>query len=358
MSDLYNVVFKGEILDGFKLVSVRENFAKVFKLEPAKVDSYFSGKALVLRKKVDHKTAYKFKAALAKFGASVELKRIAAGITPALDELSLVPLEQKSPEVLTESKVETQETENVTSSFNAETTNQPSGNFDSQTGELIVKEEEFTHQGDSFNTNALLVSIAAAVVGAFIWKFIAVAFDYELGLIAWGIGGAIGFTAAMFGSRGHTAGIICGVLALLSIFGGKYMAYSTFQAEFADTYSSQSGELREAYNQEKSIADIYISTVQNEQSQKQFMADYGYSYSTELRGVTDEEFYNFVSYAVPRFEALAYDSMDFDTWSNTSYEDVMTGYSTFDLMKESFGLLDVLFLFFGVGTAFRLANGG
>jgi len=356
MSDQYNVIFKGEVLDGFKLESVRRNFAKVFKLEPEKVDSYFSGKALVLRKKVDHKTAYKFKSSLAKFGAAVELKRIAPDIAPALDELSLVPIQEKASESQPEFHTDTMEVKSETAVPIPAVDTQRANNFDSQTGEPIV-EDDSSDLGSSFGAGALLASGVAAIIGAFVWKFIAVAFDYELGLIAWGVGGAIGFAAAMFGSRGQTAGFICGVLALLSIFGGKYMAYSTFQAEIADTYSSQSQELRQAYNEEKALAEIYVSGTQSEQSQKQFMADYGYTYSTEASGVTDEEFDNFVTYAVPRLESLAYDSMSFDTWSDTTYEDAMGGYSTIDLIKESFGLLDALFLLFGIATAYRLASG-
>jgi len=362
-SDLYNVVFKGEKLDGFNMENVRNNFAKVFKLETEKVDSYFSGKPLVLRKKVDHKTAYKFKSSLAKFGAAVELKRIAPDITPALDELSLVPLEEKSPESQAEFQTESLQVKSEPNEPDPAVVanTQSANNFDSQTGEPVVEEEiafqEESDQGDSFGAGALLASGVAAIVGAFLWKFIAVEFDYELGLIAWGIGGAVGFVAAMLGSRGQTAGIICGVLVLLSIFGGKYMAYSTFQAEFSNFYTNQPEELRESYNAEKSLAELHASVSLDEQSQKQFMADYGYSYSVQANDVSDEEFDNFMNYTVPRFEALANDSMDFEAWSSSSFQDAMGGLSTIDLMKQSFGLLDVLFLFFGIGTAFRLARG-
>lgn len=45
-------------------------------------------------------------------------------------------------------------------------------------------------------------------------------FYYELDLIAWLIGGAVGFSAAMSGVKGQAAGVVCGVLVLLSILGG------------------------------------------------------------------------------------------------------------------------------------------
>jgi len=356
MSDQYNVIFKGEILDGFKLGTVRTNFAKVFKLEPGKLETYFSGKAITLRRKVDHKTAYKFKSALAKFGASVELRRIAQDVTPALSEMSLVPMEEKAVEQSEQGAIKNENNEDFLTSPGQQAVVQSDLHLKNTNDENIAEEDISVVEGSSFGSGALMASIAAAIVGAFVWKFIAVMFDYELGLIAWGIGGGIGFAAAMFGSRGQTAGIICGVLALLSIFGGKYLTYASLKDEFTDTVVSQPEDLREVYNAEKAIAEMYASTVIDEESQKQFMVDYGYSYSEDPEKISDSEINDFMTATVPRLEGLADNSISFEEWSKGGFQDLMGNFSTFDLVKDSFDLLDILFLFFGIGTAYRLAS--
>ena len=75
MSDeRFNVVFRGDIVPGQVLPEVKQRFAQVFKLEADKVDSYFSGKPVVLKKECDRATADKFKAVLQQAGALVDIK--------------------------------------------------------------------------------------------------------------------------------------------------------------------------------------------------------------------------------------------------------------------------------------------
>lgn len=74
MSDLYSIVFRGDILPGHQLVEVRQRMAQLFKLDDAKLAAVFSGKPVVLKKDCDLATAEKMKAVLNKAGADVEIK--------------------------------------------------------------------------------------------------------------------------------------------------------------------------------------------------------------------------------------------------------------------------------------------
>ncbi len=75
MSDeRFNVVFRGDIVPGQTLPDVKVRFAQVFRLEADKVDAYFSGKPMVLKKECDRATAEKFKAVLQQAGALVDIK--------------------------------------------------------------------------------------------------------------------------------------------------------------------------------------------------------------------------------------------------------------------------------------------
>jgi phosphate/sulfate permease len=95
----------------------------------------------------------------------------------------------------------------------------------------IEEEEE-----DSFAIGSLVLPVVAAIVGAFVWQLIAVAFGYELGLVAWGIGGAVGMAAAMAGGRGTGIGIVCSLLALMAIFGGKHMTMASYQSDIVELF--------------------------------------------------------------------------------------------------------------------------
>ncbi|ABC27228.1 conserved hypothetical protein [Hahella chejuensis KCTC 2396] len=74
----YELVFTGGLADGFSLDQVKENVAKLFKASPAQVDQMFSGKAVVLRNRLDDVTAQKYKAVLHKNGAVCLIREMGA----------------------------------------------------------------------------------------------------------------------------------------------------------------------------------------------------------------------------------------------------------------------------------------
>lgn len=71
---------------------------------------------------------------------------------------------------------------------------------------------------------AAIGGLIAGVIGAIIWAAIAYFAQIQLGIIAWAIGGMVGFGVAI-AAKGHTGlqtGILAAVIALASIAGGKY----------------------------------------------------------------------------------------------------------------------------------------
>src|SRR5262245_46688334 len=71
---------------------------------------------------------------------------------------------------------------------------------------------------------AILGAIICAALGGAIWGVATSRLGYEVGYVACGIGLIVGLAAAMLGARGTAAGLVCGVLALLAIAGGKLLA--------------------------------------------------------------------------------------------------------------------------------------
>lgn len=70
---LYNVVFRGEILDGRDPEEVKAKLAVMFKVTPEKVEQLFSGKPVVIAHKVDGPQAQRYRDAFEKAGARCEV---------------------------------------------------------------------------------------------------------------------------------------------------------------------------------------------------------------------------------------------------------------------------------------------
>lgn len=76
----------------------------------------------------------------------------------------------------------------------------------------------------------LTLGLAAGVLGAILWAGVVAITNYEIGWIAWGIGGLVGVAVARGNADRHraaaSAGVLAVVLTALSIVGGKYLAVS------------------------------------------------------------------------------------------------------------------------------------
>jgi hypothetical protein len=81
MSDvIYAITFKGEILEGHQIISVKAHLAKLLKVGPDQMAKLFSGKQVVLKKTPDKAIAIKYGSALKKVGADVKVKVIKAAV--------------------------------------------------------------------------------------------------------------------------------------------------------------------------------------------------------------------------------------------------------------------------------------
>ena len=91
MSDTpYAVIFQGRTVEGADPDQVRANMAKLFNADAARIEKMFSGQKVVIKKGLDAAGAKKYRAALTKAGAAVEIidleKKTAAKAAPAKDE--------------------------------------------------------------------------------------------------------------------------------------------------------------------------------------------------------------------------------------------------------------------------------
>lgn len=375
-STTYSVITSGELQLGFEPAQVQQALAALFSIEPEKADALM-GSRQVIKKGTDLKTAETYKSRLEGIGLVVTLEEQA----PALGStLSLVPLDEVQPESGTRERTPTPQT--AAANPNTVTcpkcaTEQPRGNEQCQGCGVfmhkVIKQptespaarplpargtpEEVTITTTHTLTAAgLAAGAGAALLGALIWKFIAIMFGIELGYIAWAIGGLIGFAVTVTGSSGQNAGIACGALALVAILGGKYLAYDSIKDEINAALNDSMDEIHQAYDQEMAAAKAYTDVL-NDKALREFMVKYEYSSYYDAEDVTQEEISSFKTDSEPRLVSYAYGAPSFEMWYRSNIENDLAEVSTIGMIKEDFGAIDLLFLVLGVGTAFRLGRG-
>jgi hypothetical protein len=77
MSERYRLVFRGEILDGQQKQAVKERLGATLKVDGARLDAMFTGKAVVIRKDADTDTAARFQVAFKRAGARLRVLPVA-----------------------------------------------------------------------------------------------------------------------------------------------------------------------------------------------------------------------------------------------------------------------------------------
>jgi hypothetical protein len=357
---------------------VGENLARVLKTVPEKAQQIVASNR-VLKKGLSLKEAEAFKLKFERVGVSIDIQRNDPQQFIPTSNLELEPMDEPEPEVEEVPPPQVSQPEQTDVITCPKCDHQQAkaeqcancGIFfhklqppvdDSVANDPVDVDQEFDQEDseeDSLQPKAIAAAAGAALLGAMLWNFIAVAFEYELGLVAWGIGGAVGFAAAAVGSRGQLAGIVCGVLVVMSIMGGKYMAYGTFQEQAAaiitEMQNEAGEEMRAVFDEEMYDAQVFAATVSDETSLREFMVENGYSYAMDPASVDSDEIDAFNEYNRPRLTRFASNPPTFGEWISGAFDEI-DDISTMGLVMDSFGVLDLLFLFFGVGTAFRLGS--
>jgi len=83
MSDQeFDIIFRGDIVFGHQLSDVKMRLQQLFKADAAKVDALFSGRPVPLKRGLDRTSAEKYKEALIRAGAQVDI--VVAGATKAV----------------------------------------------------------------------------------------------------------------------------------------------------------------------------------------------------------------------------------------------------------------------------------
>ena len=199
------------------------------------------------------------------------------------------------------------------------------------------------------------------LVGAVIWAGISCFTGYEIGWIAWGVGGLVGLGCAWGGRGGGRAlGVIAVVITLVSIMAGKYAAV---ELSIRREIGSQEDVLQSALtNLQKD--DVVVSYLADEIIGQREAQGETIQWPS---GVNPEQADQPSDYppAIWPEAASKWDGMS--TQEREQYRDqleerIRTDVQTFfsDIstfgFRNSFGVMDVLFFALAIATAFKIAT--
>ena len=87
MSNLYEVVFAGELVPGADAAQVEANLARLFQADPQRIAALFSGRRIVIKSNLDGESAEKYRQTLERAGARVEVSALGAvaAVVPAVE---------------------------------------------------------------------------------------------------------------------------------------------------------------------------------------------------------------------------------------------------------------------------------
>ena len=91
-TEFYNLIFRGEILEGHAVGAVQKKLAGLLKMNPAQVAKLFEGKSVTLKRGVDRATAAKYQTAFKSVGAKL---RVVAAAEQAAAEVPATPKQAK-----------------------------------------------------------------------------------------------------------------------------------------------------------------------------------------------------------------------------------------------------------------------
>ncbi len=94
----FDIIFRGDIVFGHQLAEVKAKLQQLFKADAAKVDALFTGRPVPLKRNLDEATANKYRDALIKAGAMVEI--CSSDASPANAAPKPAPAPRRAVEVI------------------------------------------------------------------------------------------------------------------------------------------------------------------------------------------------------------------------------------------------------------------
>ncbi|MBK9139453.1 MAG: hypothetical protein IPM17_11945 [Verrucomicrobia bacterium] len=199
-----------------------------------------------------------------------------------------------------------------------------------------------------------LGAVGAALLGMLVWYLIIVSTNTEFGIIAWGVGGLTGLGCRLLGGGySQKLGIIAGACAFVAIVGGEYLATRSAYNKFLDAMMDEAWEQHLAYAKE-------ADQLTTDDEIKAFLAKHGSEEGEPAiapETITADQVREFRQEDLPELKKIARGGTSKAGFERKVREHLDAAEMQSLILKDSFSLWTLLWLFLGVGTAYRLGVG-
>jgi len=237
--------------------------------------------------------------------------------------------------------------------------------------------------------NVLLGAIGALIgglIGMFCWYFIIKTTGYGVRVVAVGIGILAGFGARLFVPNGNFAmASVAALSALLAIMGGQYLALREEVVQSVDASVKQAYDSTMAYakaavtaTSDDQIRDLLeehgASPKRNSKTtalQQRYMLQEGWYFSDLMNDgtapkfqevldsagedVSDADVENFRQNELPELKAFVNGDPSRAVFEKSIRNMIVSNFSTHDMMLQTWSPYTLLWLFIGIGGAYKIA---
>lgn len=186
-----------------------------------------------------------------------------------------------------------------------------------------------------------------------LWSLLIIVTDTEIGIVAWGVGLFTGYTARLIG-RGVSSeiGMAAAISALVAILGGQFFATRHAVNELKDTIIGGKYEAYVEYAKEAVAAktDAQIRELLAAQETEE-------GFTVEPAQITTAAVNEFKKEELPQLKLAASGQLSrtaFEAAEGAAFDAIFT---TGFLLKHSFSIFTLLWIFLGVGSAYKLGSG-
>ena len=196
-------------------------------------------------------------------------------------------------------------------------------------------------------------AVVAGCIAMIAWFLVIKITHYQIGYAAWGVGILTGYGARLlYKDTSHLLGIVSGASALLAIIGGQFLATNLFLNEELD----QLCETR--YQDECSYAREAIKA-QNDQDIRTVLAKYESDKDKQIspEQITEKQIAEFRKDEQPDLKKFLAGTPSKTEYIRRIKAVIYKTIPTSAILKESLNLFTLLWIFLGVGSAFKIAAG-
>jgi phosphate/sulfate permease len=203
---------------------------------------------------------------------------------------------------------------------------------------------------------AVIGALIGGCLGAALWAAIVYYFHVQIGIVAWVVGAAVGLGAAVAGGRGATSGIVCALIAVAAIFAGKmaavhFMVYKMIDTSIAELDTAEYQEFQKDAADFNNVKDDNFA---------EFMVTHQYTDATTSSEVLEEEIRDFKKDSMPLLVRQTQTPLSIDQYRDSFRKEFEKTYSQnislTDIVVENLGVLDVLFILLGIGSAYKIGS--